>query len=407
VLEKDFEDILSSNPELIEDGLRLLGRQVSLKGKFADLVFEDRFGQKLVIELKKGIIKREHVAQLLDYEGYFLSPDDPNIRVMLIGNRVPPNLRRSLDHHGIEWKEIRVTTLIEHLRNNRNDDLLKRFSDEEKEPSAYSQIGESQTFGISSKTDDGGLPQLNEAATFEELKEIINIRSEKVPTCYMDKLLLENKNKSISRILKEDWWPYADKIGDRHFPDASKVKYHIKFREERGWEYEYSGNREDPIVCLVGFAKRVHTGKNENRIRVNAPYVGTDEATKGETIDRKYWESRASTESLRLVDKLLELTKNFAPGFYLKYNKHYIGVAKQGATKNFVGFHPRQSSVIMHIKDRGQGAAKKRLDESDLNVLPYDHVHREYVIRLMEKDIAENSDTLKWLMQNAYNAYIG
>ena len=58
VLEKDFEDILCNNPQLIEEDLKFLDRQVSLGGKFADLLFEDRFGQKLVVELKKGIIKK-------------------------------------------------------------------------------------------------------------------------------------------------------------------------------------------------------------------------------------------------------------------------------------------------------------------------------------------------------------
>jgi len=69
----------------------------------------------------------------------------------------------------------------------------------------------------------------------------------------MDKLLLENTNETISRILEEDWWPYAEKIGDRHFSDVSQVKKHLTFREERGWEYEYSGNRNDPKVRMDGF----------------------------------------------------------------------------------------------------------------------------------------------------------
>lgn len=100
-----------------------------------------------------------------------------------------------------------------------------------------------------------GLPQLNHASDFAELKEIINIRSTQVPSCYMDKLLLENTNKTISRILEEDWWPYAERIGDRHFPSVAKVKAHIKFRQERGWEYEFKGNPKDPIVRHVGFRK--------------------------------------------------------------------------------------------------------------------------------------------------------
>ena len=98
--ERDFEDILSRYPELVEERLRFKDRQVSVKGKFVDLLFEDRHGHTLIVELKKGAIKRQHIAQLLDYEGHFLSPDDPTVRVMLVGNRVPPNLRKALDHHG-------------------------------------------------------------------------------------------------------------------------------------------------------------------------------------------------------------------------------------------------------------------------------------------------------------------
>jgi len=101
-----------------------------------------------------------------------------------------------------------------------------------------------------------GLPQVNHASSFEELVKIINVRSEYVGSCYMDKLFLENNDKKISSLLKEDWWPYAEKINDHHFPNVSKLKAHIKFREERGWVYEFSGNPIDPIVRLVGFKKQ-------------------------------------------------------------------------------------------------------------------------------------------------------
>lgn len=134
MLEKNFENVLHSYPELIEEGLKFSGRQVSIGGKFVDLLFIDRFGQKLIIELKKGIIKREHIAQLLDYEGHFLTADNPNIRVMLIGNRVPMNLRNSLDHHGFEWKEIPVEELITFLKNKNDAELLEQFKEEQKTP---------------------------------------------------------------------------------------------------------------------------------------------------------------------------------------------------------------------------------------------------------------------------------
>ncbi|MFA7059569.1 MAG: DUF4268 domain-containing protein [Pedobacter sp.] len=131
MLEKQFEDILCRYPALIENDLKFINRQINVGGKFADLLFEDRFGQKLVIELKKGVIKREHIAQLLDYEGHFLAPDNPNVRVMLIGNRVPPNLRKSLDHHGFEWMEIAEVTLKQHLQEANDIELLSYFEDSE------------------------------------------------------------------------------------------------------------------------------------------------------------------------------------------------------------------------------------------------------------------------------------
>ena len=128
--ESDFEDILTKYPELIEEGISLIGRQVRVKGKYIDLLFKDRFGQKIIVELKKGTILRKHIGQLLDYEGHLLTPDDPTNRVMLIGNRVPNNLRRALDHHGFEWKELQVITLIKFLSKKGDHDLLKIFEQE-------------------------------------------------------------------------------------------------------------------------------------------------------------------------------------------------------------------------------------------------------------------------------------
>lgn len=128
--ESQFEDILEKYPDLIEKGLSLIGRQVWIKGKYIDLLFKDRYGQKLIVELKKGTILRKHIGQLLDYEGHLLTPDDPTVRVLLIGNRVPNNLRRALDHHGFEWKELQVVTLKKFLNDKNDYDLLKIFEKE-------------------------------------------------------------------------------------------------------------------------------------------------------------------------------------------------------------------------------------------------------------------------------------
>ena len=127
--EHDFETVLAKYPELIEDGLQLIGRQMSMYGRRMDLVFSDRFQRTLITELKWGPIKDVHVGQIMAYEGILLSSKDPSIRVMLIGTRVPPNLRISLDYHGIAWKEIAAADLIGFLSSKRDLDLLHVFED--------------------------------------------------------------------------------------------------------------------------------------------------------------------------------------------------------------------------------------------------------------------------------------
>jgi hypothetical protein len=122
--ERTFEDILVKYPDLIEDGLTLLDRQYRAYGRIMDLVFRDAFNRELIVELKAGAITDKAIGQILTYEGMLLSGENPTIRVMLIATRVPPNIRRSLDHHGIAWKEITVQRLKEYLNEKGDSTLL-------------------------------------------------------------------------------------------------------------------------------------------------------------------------------------------------------------------------------------------------------------------------------------------
>jgi hypothetical protein len=113
--ESTIEDILAKYPDLIEEGLTLQGRQVSVHGRRMDLVFRDAFGRQLIVELKAGPIKDKDIGQIMSYEGSLLSHNNPDLRIMLVGTRVPHNIGKSLDHHGIAWKEISIDSLIKHI----------------------------------------------------------------------------------------------------------------------------------------------------------------------------------------------------------------------------------------------------------------------------------------------------
>jgi len=63
-----------------------------------------------------------------------------------------------------------------------------------------------------------------------------------------------------------------------------------------------------------------------------------------ETTDRNYWENRGSKATVKLADEALQIIRGFLPDLELKYNKFYIGLAKNGVPSNFIVFRPRNQS---------------------------------------------------------------
>ena len=62
-----LEDILTAHPDMLEEGLQLVGRQTSTAGGPLDLLGVDSDGGLVVFELKRGMLNREAVAQIIDY----------------------------------------------------------------------------------------------------------------------------------------------------------------------------------------------------------------------------------------------------------------------------------------------------------------------------------------------------
>ncbi|MCY3544048.1 MAG: endonuclease NucS [Chloroflexi bacterium] len=62
-----LENLLTANPDMLEDGLQLVGRQTSTTGGPLDLLGVDAEGRLVVFELKRGTLNREAVAQVIDY----------------------------------------------------------------------------------------------------------------------------------------------------------------------------------------------------------------------------------------------------------------------------------------------------------------------------------------------------
>jgi len=107
--EADMRDAIANDPQryLGEDGLVILERELPVGPYRFDLLAQDRFGGKLIIELQKGTLDREHTFKILDYYEEY-SEQHPNeiVEICVIANRIPYERQRRLRNRGISFKEI-------------------------------------------------------------------------------------------------------------------------------------------------------------------------------------------------------------------------------------------------------------------------------------------------------------
>jgi hypothetical protein len=71
--EKLLEDVLAQSPDVLMPGLTLIGRQNETAGGPLDLLGVDDDGRLVVFELKRGVLTRDAVSQVVDYASYLYS----------------------------------------------------------------------------------------------------------------------------------------------------------------------------------------------------------------------------------------------------------------------------------------------------------------------------------------------
>lgn len=83
--EKLFEDVLEANPSMLMDQLTLVGRQVpaGAAGTIDLIGIDETDGRLVVIELKRGRLTRDAVAQVLDYTSYLETQSDSELEELV------------------------------------------------------------------------------------------------------------------------------------------------------------------------------------------------------------------------------------------------------------------------------------------------------------------------------------
>jgi len=134
---------------------------------------------------------------------------------------------------------------------------------------------------------------------------------------------------------------------------------------------------------------------------MNLGMVEEDEETK-EITDRNYWENRGTKQTVALADLLLEVVKEFSPDLELKYNKYYIGLAKNGQPNNFAIFRAKKSSLLLEIRLKQSPEIQEKLDNAKLDTLDYESKWGRYRVRLDKGDIVKHRELIKELMMQSY-----
>jgi len=132
--------------------------------------------------------------------------------------------------------------------------------------------------------------------------------------------------------------------------------------------------------------------------------VDEDEES-NEATDRAYWEKRSNSKILKLADQFIDLAKQIDEGYELKYNKFYIGIAKNGKVGNFFSLRPKKSFIHFNPRLNETPETTNEIEEAGLTVISYSNRDRRYKIKLFPGDVKKHQDILFKLMKQAHEEY--
>jgi hypothetical protein len=121
-----------------------------------------------------------------------------------------------------------------------------------------------------------------------------------------------------------------------------------------------------------------------------------------ERADRSYWEVRVGKEILSVLDRLLEILRQWDPKFELQYLKGRINVTKDGEPARFVVFRPKRQFLRLETRLPQSEETDRHLEAAGLDLMPYKW--NKYRVRLTKTDAARHEPLLTELMRRAYES---
>lgn len=134
--------------------------------------------------------------------------------------------------------------------------------------------------------------------------------------------------------------------------------------------------------------------------------LGTDDEDQmAEPTDRAYWENRVGKQTMQTVDQLVGIVRKVDSAFSAKYNKAYVGPARNGLATNFVLFAPKQQFVRVELRLERSDEVQSRLEQSGIDLMEYNARSQRYKFRLGSGDVEKHQTILEELFALSYDQF--
>ena len=112
-MEVDVVNQIVNDPTIIEDGLRIVKREKTVKTGSIDLYGADKEHIPVVIEVKRSLATISSVHQLRMYVNDIKKDrKEPKVRGILCAPHVPDMVKKLLEEQGLEWREVERNVVL-------------------------------------------------------------------------------------------------------------------------------------------------------------------------------------------------------------------------------------------------------------------------------------------------------
>lgn len=112
-METDVVNQIISNPNIVEEGLRISKREKHVKSGLIDLFGYDENHTPVIIEVKRSIGSISAVQQLRMYVNDVKKDvKEANVRGILCAPRVPDMVKKLLSDYDLEWREVERNVIL-------------------------------------------------------------------------------------------------------------------------------------------------------------------------------------------------------------------------------------------------------------------------------------------------------